>query len=164
MSIIPPTVFTLYQYINRLNGKRYIGVTNNPKGRKAKHARGDSGARAFNGAVKKYGVETFDYTVLAIFDDAGAAAYHERAFIHRFGTLAPFGYNLTDGASGYGYGGAYSNESKIRLSESHKGKIPLPQTIEKRRQAMMGHKVSSETREKIRIANIGKRNGVGHKF
>jgi group I intron endonuclease len=147
MSIIPPTVYTLYQYTNRSNGKRYIGVTKDPITRADDHAKGRSKARAFNAAVKKYGIDNFDYAVLAIFDDAEAASYHEQITILSIGTLAPYGYNLRAGAPYTKYGGTFSSETRAKLSAANKGQIPWTK----------GNHHSIETRAKISAANKGRK-------
>lgn len=172
MSIITPNVFTLYQYTNRLNGKRYIGVTYKPIRRFVEHAKGKSGARAFNNAIAKYGIENFTLTILANFDDIGAAAYHEQAAILKFGTLVPGGYNLTAGAPGKGYGGQHSLETRARISLANMGHVPTDEararmsTVHtgvkrgphsdihkaKFRAARLGHTTSPETRAKMSVA------------
>lgn len=147
MSIIPHKVFTLYKYTNRLNGKSYIGVTKDPITRADDHAKGRSKARAFNAAVKKYGIDNFDYAVLAIFDDAEAASYHEQAAILSIGTLAPYGYNLRAGAPYTKYGGTFSSETRAKLSAANKGQIPW----------IKGNHHSIKTRAKLSAANKGKK-------
>lgn len=139
------TIFILYEYTNRATGKRYIGVTNDPGPRFKRHANGESGVLAFNLAVQKYGIEAFDHKVLAVFDDASAAAYHEHAAIVAFGTLAPNGYNLTSGASGYGYGGSPSAETRARLSAARRLRVTSP-----------------ETRAKMSASRMGNKNAIGH--
>lgn len=145
MSSIPQKKFTLYLYANRANGKRYIGVTNNPARRAREHASGRACARALARAVKKYGIEAFDYKVLAIFDDVAAAAYHEQAAIRAFGTLAPDGYNLTAGAPCTVYGGPASAETRAKISS-----------------ALMGKAVSAETRARLSASHDGQHNFLGH--
>lgn len=115
---MPNTIFYLYQYTNLVNGKRYIGVTIMPDERFKSHARGKSGARFFNNAVKKYGIENFSNSVLAIFDDVSAACYHEQAAIIRLKTLSPNGYNLRAGAPFTEYSGLQTDETKSVISKT----------------------------------------------
>jgi len=49
-----------------------------------------------------------------------------------------------------------TEEEKRRISESMKGIVHSPQSIEKMRQSKMGHKVSDEARQKISAKNKGK--------
>jgi len=53
--------------------------------------------------------------------------------------------------------GIYSEETRKRLSESHKGIFPSKETIKKRRLAMQGKKHSEETKLKISKANKGRK-------
>ncbi|MCJ7529816.1 MAG: NUMOD3 domain-containing DNA-binding protein [Anaerolineales bacterium] len=146
------TIFVLYQYLNLLNGKRYIGVTCDSVRRFSEHDKGISNARAFNNAVKKYGINNFRRTILALFDDLDAAAYHERTAINVFRTLAPDGYNLMAGANSFGYGGPLSLETRSKMSESLKGN-----------QNSAGKSPSADTRAKLSIALKGNRHNLGHK-
>jgi group I intron endonuclease len=170
MSIITPNVFTLYQYTNRLNGKRYIGVTNDPARRAMEHARGHGWSGSiFHVAIKKYGIEVFDYKVLGVFDDAGVAAYHEQAAILKFGTLSPGGYNLRAGAPGTAYSGSQTDLSRAKISASHKGRQKSPEHLAKIGAAIKAspaHKAamaSPEVKERLRACAIGKRYHLGFK-
>ena len=49
-----------------------------------------------------------------------------------------------------------TEEEKNRISESMKGIVHNPNSIEKMRQAKLGHKVSDETKQKISAKNKGK--------
>lgn len=49
-----------------------------------------------------------------------------------------------------------SLESRLKMSESHKGKTLPRDVVEKQRALRMGHPVSLETRRKISIAHLGK--------
>ena len=53
--------------------------------------------------------------------------------------------------------GIYSEETRKRLSESHKRIFPSEETINKRRLAMQGKKHSEETKLKISKANKGRK-------
>jgi group I intron endonuclease len=121
----------LYQYINKINGKSYIGITNNLIFRKRNHEKGKSGAIAFNRAMKKYGIETFEFKILAIFDILYAAEYHENAAIRIFKTRSPNGYNLTGGEPWCKYRGSMPEEVKLKISLANKGRKISPESIEK---------------------------------
>ncbi len=154
-------IFTLYQYTHRTDGKRYIGVTNNPARRRNEHTKGRDCARIFSAAIKKYGFEAFDYKILAIFDDVSAAAYHEQATIQTFGTLVPNGYNLTAGAPCTVYGGPFSADARAKISAALIGKIVSDETrvrlsvARKGQHNFIGHTHNAETRAKISAAKMG---------
>jgi group I intron endonuclease len=135
-----PELFYLYQYRHKDSNKRYIGVTCRLERRLKAHARGQSSAVSFNRAVIKYGIDAFEYSLLAIFDDPSAANYHEQAAILKFNTLAPNGYNLLAGAPYTSYRGPLSAESRAQLSASK-----------------MGHGVSDESRVRMSLAHKGQK-------
>lgn len=158
-------IYTLYQYVHRENGKRYIGVTSNPAKRARAHAKCRSNAIAFNSAVKKYGIEAFDYTALAIFGDVNIANYHEQAAILKFRTLSPDGYNLMAGAPYTNYRGQLSTESIEKLAANIKKAMARPGVKERHASAMRGNKngsankgrvFGSETLAKMSAAQMGK--------
>lgn len=116
-----PKRFYLYEYTNQISGKRYIGVTGDLERRDNEHRLCHRSGLAFSRAVRKHGFENFHRRVLAVFDDADAAAYHEQAAIMKLGTLAPDGYNLTAGAPYTRYnGGGKSDETRARIGAVHR--------------------------------------------
>ena len=149
------------------SGKSYIGQTCRDVETRVirEHLHNPSpDCRLLFNAVKKYGADNFTYEILhdgilPIFLDS-----YEIEAIAKHNTLAPNGYNLTQG----GDGGLWSEESrnKIRGKNNHfygkpawnKGKTPSDETREKLRQANLGKKHSLETRRKMSEANKGKNN------
>jgi len=145
-------------YRHKGNGKAYVGVTKDPKRRFLMHAQGNSFALAFNRAVKKYGIENFDFSILAIFDNVDAANYHENAVIAAFGTLSPNGYNLCGGSPLSRYRGPISQETREKLSLAHRGKKthpPSQETRQKISQSEKGKIVPLGVRENMSKAHIG---------
>jgi group I intron endonuclease len=157
-------IFTLYQYTNRLNDKRYIGVTCSPQKRFRQHAKGSSGARLFNKAVRKYGVESFNLTILALFDDVAAAAYHEQTAIKAFNTLAPEGYNLTSGAPFTIFGGPLSSTRRMAITETNR-KTWADTGIRKNRiEGLRKIGATKDFREHCRKSKIGNKSKLGQKY
>ena len=83
----------------------------------------------------------------------------EKYFIFTFDTIYPNGYNLRDG----GNGKIFSDETKRKIGESHKGKHPSEETRRKMSSSRKGEKnhnygkhLSEETRKKLSISNKGK--------
>ena len=96
----------IYCYTNKINKKRYIGQTMNPRQRKSAHK-----SSAFNEkspeynsplhrAFRKYGYENFSYDVLEkdinTFEELNTL---ERWYIRSFNTKIPNGYNILDGGT-----------------------------------------------------------------
>lgn len=140
---------TLYRYTCRANGKGYIGTTNNLADRRACHANCKSRARAFNAAVKEHGIESFAFEVLAIFDNATAAAYHEQAAILKFQTLTPNGYNLMAGAPFTVFTGPHTAEHRANISTATKGRKRTAEQCARIAAANSGRMVTAETRAKL---------------
>jgi hypothetical protein len=119
----------LYQAVNQINGKRYVGLTE--KGfvaRKMKHLanakRGQSGK--FYTAIRKYGAENFIFEELITCYDYWDGLEKERQFIV---ALRPE-YNLTAGGGGV-KGLKFSIESRAKMSAAKKGKKghPCPEWV-----------------------------------
>lgn len=121
-----------------INGKKYIGVTREPKRRFRKHAEGKSAAVAFNRAVLKYGIDNFSFKILAYFDNVEAANYHENAAIKAFKSLSPDGYNLIGGAPKSKYFGPLSQETKDKIGVANKNKTISREHIEMMNKAREG--------------------------
>lgn len=80
--------------------------------------------------------------------------------ITEYNTMYPNGLNLkTCGTNGI----IFSEETKLKMSNSAKGRTFSSETIEKIRQGNLGKFVSNETREKLRIAITGKNLSDEHK-
>ena len=105
----------VYCRINRINGKRYIGQTNDLKRRSSgsgigykpspsKHTRKDRAV--FWHAICKYGWNNFETIVLKDNLNKNEADYWEQYYINKFRTFVGFhdckGYNMTLGHSAHG--------------------------------------------------------------
>jgi len=129
--------FKVYAHTNKINGKKYIGITCQPVEQRWKRGNGYKNCTAFEAAIKKYGWGGFKHEVLFSGLNSEAAKAKERELILIFHTTeTKHGYNLTSGGDS---GAHLSNETKKRHSE-----------------ALLGHKESKETRKKISNAHIGK--------
>ena len=146
----------IYMITNTINGKSYIGIsTYEPEtGRINDHLSGN-GNRIIANAVKKYGRDAFTYELLEENVFPTLLPDLEVAYIKQFNTVSPNGYNLTAD----GEGGIPSEETRQKMSESHKGKTLSEGTRKKIRDANIGrHKgktLSEEHRKKLRDAKIG---------
>ena len=114
----------IYQATNLINGKRYIGKTVRPlrARRNAHNCDVKHGSQnCFHRAIRKYGLEAFYWDVLYENDNPSQLADMEKEFIRLLKTKVPQGYNLTDGGEGVP-GFTFSEESRAKLSASHKGR------------------------------------------
>lgn len=91
----------IYCYKNKVNGKCYIGQTINEAKRKRDHrcaANNDSvKGSVFHSAIRKYGYDSFEYTVLHSGKTKEELNVLEQIEIEKYNTLSPFGYNLKSG-------------------------------------------------------------------
>ena len=112
----------IYKWTNKINGKSYIGQTIDEEGRKKDHIRGKYKCY-FHDAIKKYGLENFNYEVLEQIEESKLSE-REIYWIKYFDTYNN-GYNLTEGGEGTrGFSHGFTEEQKKNLSEKHKGLIP----------------------------------------
>lgn len=144
---------------NRVNGKLYVGLTSHGVEKRRAWHRNVALRKpksVFEHAVKKYGIDSFDFTVVQECNSRLLLNQAERWWIACLDTLVHKGYNRDIGGSG---GFEWSAESRKKVSERMKGWNPSPETREKLRWAAT-HK-SAATREKLRIASTGKKHSEG---
>lgn len=146
----------IYKWTNKINGKAYIGQTVNEKTRKQDHIKGKYNS-VIHKAIKKYGLENFDYEVLEKIEESKLSE-REIYWIKYFDTYNN-GYNLTEGGEGTrGFSHSFTEEQKKKMSESRKGQIPWnkgkhgiysEETRKKISEASKKHKYTDEVKEKI---------------
>jgi group I intron endonuclease len=83
----------IYKITNKVNGKSYIGYTENPTKRWQAHQRRQGSEIVFQ-AIKKYGLKNLNFEVIAEDNVTG-----EDRYIQEHNTMYPTGYNLTPGGS-----------------------------------------------------------------
>ena len=95
----------IYCYTNKENNKQYIGQTNNIERRKKQHLQDSihchkghemSYNSPFHSAVRKYGIDSFDFEILEIIetDNWDEVNELETKYIKEKNSLSPNGYNL----------------------------------------------------------------------
>jgi group I intron endonuclease len=167
----------IYKITNTLNGKEYIGVSKNPKLRFTKHCQKPNSSRKsiLSNAIHAHGKENFSMQILC----QGSKEYCyelEKKAIKVYVTRTPDGYNITAGGLGYsGFIGAAHHkygkknspelnehmrqlflgrpippEQRAKISASLKGKKQSLESVEKRRQKMIGQKRSEQSKQNMR--------------
>jgi group I intron endonuclease len=159
------TQVVLYQAKNLVNGKRYVGITKQGLATRVyKHlylARKGKGRR-LGAAIRKYGKDAIQFSVLVVCADYKYALISEMAYI---GAIKPE-YNVTAGGEGV-LGLKLSEETRAKLGAVNKGnkywvgRKHKPETVEKMRQRMIGtvghwrgRTRPLETIEKFRAAKL----------
>lgn len=150
----------IYSITNIIDGKIYIGQTSNLKRRKYEHFyclkknkhRNSRLQRAYN----KYGEENFIFNILEVcnreeLDD------REDYYMKKYNSMQKgVGYNLM-GVEFKHY--THSKETRIKISESNKGKKLSLEARQKLSESKKGSKMPREAIEKMRITKIGKFKG-----
>lgn len=100
----------IYRYVNRINGKGYIGQTIHPVNRHKSHlgnAKSETPNGIFGKALKRYGIRCFDYYILDIKSDKDEEVLHqlldesEKYYIKWYHTsVKEWGYNIAPGGWG----------------------------------------------------------------
>ena len=119
----------------------------------------------FERAVKKYGIDAFEVSVVEECNNEKELNEREIYWIEKFNCKYPNGYNLTDGGEGC-TGFIHSAETRAKISETHRGREKAPCSEETRKKISVsnkGHSVTAETRAKISAARIGKKLTLEHR-
>lgn len=106
----------VYQHVNQVNGKRYIGMT----GTSPDHrwGQGYKGCSRFYNAINKYGWDSFSHEVIKEGLTRMEAEALEIELISKYKTQnCRFGYNIMEGGSSP----CMSDETKRKISEANKG-------------------------------------------
>lgn len=106
--------YCVYCHTNRINGKKYIGITCNVKNRWSSNGKQYKYCPYFWSAIEKYGWDNFEHTVLIDGLSKDEACVEEIRLIKELNTQnTDYGYNLADGGSG----GCTVRGEKHRLSK-----------------------------------------------
>lgn len=122
----------IYMYINKTNGKKYVGKAKDFNRRRREHISDSYNEKRhdynipFHNAIRKYGIDNFEIKILAEnIPTQEKMNEYEIFFIERYKTFKTNGYNLTKGGDG---GNTYIgktdeeiNETKRKQSEARKG-------------------------------------------
>lgn len=107
--------------MNKINGKKYIGITKqNPPERRWRNGGAGYKQGYLKNAINKYGWDNFDHEILLDnIPSLKEANHYERFYIKEYNTKYPNGYNLTDGGDGTS-GWAVTEDFKRLQSQIHK--------------------------------------------
>lgn len=110
--------YTVYIHTNKMNGKRYIGITRQTVEDRWRGGKGYKHCILLNRAIQKYGWDGFDHDVFASKLTEDEAINMEKLLIKELKTQDPeFGYNIADGGSAT----KFSDEARKRISENMRG-------------------------------------------
>lgn len=120
--------YCVYIHRNKVNGKRYVGVTSMKPEDRWKNGWGYYKQLIFWRAICKYGFDKFEHIVVAEQLSELDAKKLEIELIAKYNTTnRKYGYNVTDGGDhmspkSYRVGWKHTEESKQKMSKAQKGK------------------------------------------
>lgn len=152
--------YVLYEHRNKINGKRYIGITNNTTKRwygKGKHY---EGSPYFYSAIQKYGWDNFTHTILVRGLSREEASELERRFIKAYRTCEkPYGYNLAEGGVNAPtmLGKHHSEATRRKIGKGNAGKRHSEEQNKRHSEHMKGLMVGSRNHKSraVRCINTG---------
>jgi len=137
--------FFVYIITNIINNKQYVGDHSTDN---LNDGYLGGGKPLLDNAKKKYGKNNFKLEILEFFTSKQEAFDAQEKYIKEFNTLRPNGYNISP-KGGHGTKDCWSEESKKKVGESHKGLKHSKETIKKLSDSHKGLKLSKETKEKL---------------
>ena len=148
--------YCVYVHHNNINGKRYIGITNNAKKRWCNRGVAYKGCNHFLTAIKKYGWENFTHYILEDGLTLEEANEREQYYIKRYKTQdREYGYNIQPGGHFVPsmLGKHHSEETKRKMSRSQKAlhRVPTSEQRERQSKAMKGKMVGSKNHKSTAV-------------
>lgn len=132
--------YTVYMHVNKVNGKKYVGVTKNT----AKRWRNGNGYfrnKHFSDAIKKYGWDGFAHLLMRTNMTLQEALSEEERLIALYKTQdKERGYNLSSG----GEHPTVTDETRILMSKNRRGKGHCKRSKETRLLMSINHKGGAE--------------------
>ena len=131
--------YTVYVHTNKINGKKYVGITSMKPELRWANGYGYRGQSRFMKAIRKYGWHNFAHEILYTNLEKSNAEAIEKELIKEYKSAnSKHGYNSDNGGI-----------SKIEFSEEHRDNI---------RKSRAHIQMSEKTKEKISNATKGKNN------
>lgn len=159
----------IYQWYCKPNGKSYIGQfkNNDPTSRTNRHCRDAKNGSmcALHQAIRKYGFEEFEVSVLCICETQDELDKKEDEYITEYSSMIhENGYNMVRGGKGRAPNFHHKEEHKQKMSESMKGRKLSEETKLKLSEARKGqpNNWSEETKQRVAEASRKKATGVKH--
>ena len=126
----------IYKITNKITNKCYIGQSNNPSKRWNSHkshttAGDDIGKSAIHDAMRKYGIENFDFSIIGWFEDYNEK---EKYYIQYYNSLIPNGYNIMKGGE----------EPPHKYGEEHHNSIYSQKIVDNIIDDLLSHKYTQK--------------------
>ena len=150
----------VYKATNVLNGKMYIGQTSRPERRFAEHTWKGSKSKILSAAIKKYGKDKFEFTILCWCPDKSYADYVEQELIKAHDTRR-VGYNICAGGEGFGSGEDHPCYGRVASEAEREAKRITKLGANN---PMFGKQNTEEQKAKIRKSLLGREITWGDKI
>lgn len=137
------------------DGRGYVGQTSRTFRERIKEHIRSRRNRYVENAIRKYGIENFEVTILEECSSIEELNKREIFWIKELNTKYPNGFNMTDGGEG-ATGYTPTEELRKRLSEMGKGRKDSEETKRRKSEALMGHSVEKSARDKMSESHKGK--------
>lgn len=148
--------YSVYCHTNKINGKKYIGITKMKPSRRWLNGEGYKKSRHFYLAIQKYGWDNFEHDILFENLTKQEACQREIELIKLFKTTnQEYGYNISSGGQSGAAGTTRDKELVEKLASLHRGKKISDATRQKMSESAKGRTFSEETRAKMRAAKLG---------
>lgn len=149
--------YVVYCHTNKINGKRYIGITSRKPERRWRNGEGYSHNHHFYASIQKYGWHNFAHEILYSDLKKEDAWEIEKRLIAEYDTTnEQKGYNIGTGGEHGADGSKRTAEQNSRKSQQMKAVMNDPAIVSKISKARQGIKFSDEHIENLRISHIGK--------
>lgn len=148
--------FIVYCHTNKVNGKRYIGLTCQKPNQRFRNGNGYKDNKHFYAAIQKYGWDNFEHSIL--FDNLTQTEAQEKEIylIAKYNPRNPlFGYNITpggnvcSGSDSPWYGKHHTEATKQKMSEQRTGVHKTEEWKRRISESNKGKIVSAETRARM---------------
>ena len=144
-------LWSVYVHTNKVNGKRYVGITSQQPEKRWLNGRGYDSHLPIGRAIEKYGWENFEHDILYSDVTEREAKELEASLIKLYSTQdKQYGYNLTAGGDGLS-GFHHTDEAKRKMSVQKKAS----------NHPNYGKHLREITRSKISEKLIGNSNSAG---
>lgn len=146
--------YYVYVHANNINGKRYVGITNNPKARWYGNGKAYKDCKHFATAIKKYGWENFTHYLLESDLTLDEANELEQIYIAKYKTQdRQYGYNIQPG----GFfvpsmlGKHHSEETKRKMREKALGRVISEEQKKHHSEVMKGKMVGAKNHKSTAV-------------
>jgi len=115
-------LFCVYVHTNKVNGKKYVGITSQDVVKRWKNGNGYYQNAHFYRAIQKYGWDNFEHVVVKTSITKDEACELEKNLILKYHSNDyRYGYNRSTGGENPASGITHTTETKMKMSDAHKG-------------------------------------------